>query len=116
MPLWLAHALSIAVGIGLITYITVIIGELVPKSIAVQAPQTIALLITPTFRLFSFIAYPFIRILTGSTHMLMKMFKVTSAETPNLSDDDLKNLLTLAYKQGTLEKNELELHENIFSF
>jgi putative hemolysin len=116
MPLWSAHALSIAVGIGLITYITVIMGELVPKSIAVQTPQRIAFLITPTFRLFSFIAYPFIRVLTGSTHMLLKMFSVTGPETPNLSDNDLKNLLSLAYTQGTLEKNELELHQNIFTF
>jgi putative hemolysin len=116
MPLWSAHALSIVVGIGLITYITVIMGELVPKSMAVQEPQMIALSITPTFRLFSFIAYPFIRILTGSTHILLKIFKVTGPETPNLSDSDLKNLLTMAYTQGTLEKNELELHQNIFTF
>ena len=116
MPLWSAHALSIVLGIGLITYIAIVVGELLPKSIALQFPQKIALLIIPSFRLFSLIAYPFIKLLTGSTHLLLKLFRVNSSETQTLSDNDLKNLLSLAYRQGTLEKNEFLLHQNIFDF
>ena len=116
MPSWSAHAISILLGIGLITYITIIIGELLPKSIALQFPQKIALRLVPSFRLFSIIAYPFIKLLTGSTHLLLKLLRVHGSETQILSDSDLKNLLGLAYRQGTLEKNEWLLHENIFNF
>jgi putative hemolysin len=116
MSSWSAHTLSIVLGIGLITYVTIIIGELLPKSIALQFPQKIALRIVPSFRLFSLIAYPFIKLLTGSTHLLLKLLRVRGSETQKLTDSDLKNLLGLAYRQGTLEKNEWLLHENIFNF
>src|SRR5215204_2728252 len=70
MPSWSIHALSIVLGIGLITYISITIGELLPKSIALQFPEKVALRIVPSFRLFSFIAYPFVKLLTGSTRLL----------------------------------------------
>ena len=116
MSSWLAHTLSIVFGIGLITYITIIIGELLPKSIALQFPQKTALRIAPSFRLFSFIAYPFIKLLTGSTHLIIRVLGIRGSENQKLTEADLKSLLGLAYRQGTIEKNEWLLHENIFNF
>ena len=116
MSLWLAHFLSIVIGIGFITYITVVIGELLPKSIALQSPQKIALSIGPSFSLFSLLAYPFVKLLTASTHLLIRLFGVRGSENQKLTDADLKSLLSLAYRQGTIEKDEWALHENIFSF
>jgi putative hemolysin len=113
---WFAHTLSIVLGIGFITYITVVIGELLPKSIALQSPQKIALGIGPSFSLFSLLAYPFVKLLTGSTHLLIRLFRVRGSENQKLTDADLKSLLSLAYRQGTLEKDEWALHENIFNF
>ena len=116
MSLWLSHALSIVVGIGSITYITIVIGELLPKSIALQHPQKTALSLSPSFSLFSRLAYPFVKLLTGSTHLILKVFGIGGSESKKLTDADLKSLLSLAYRQGTIEKNELVLHENIFNF
>jgi putative hemolysin len=112
----LAHVTSIIIGIGFITYITIIIGELVPKYLALQSPQKIALRIVPSFKIFTFLAYPFVKILTGSSRFLLKLLHAGKSESQNLSDADLKSLLSLAYRQGTLEKEELALHENIFNF
>lgn len=114
--LWFAHSLSIVLGIGLITYITVVIGELLPKSIALQSPQKIALGISRSFSLFSKLSYPVVKLFTGSTHLLVRMFGIRSSENKKLTDADLKSLMSLAYRQGTIEKNELLLHENIFNF
>jgi putative hemolysin len=116
MSPWSAQTFSIIIGIGLITYITIIIGELLPKSIALQFPQKIALRIAPSFRLFSLLAYPFVKLLTGSTHLLLRVLRIRGSENQKLTDSDLKGLLGLAYQQGTLEKNEWLLHENIFNF
>ncbi|MFL5789578.1 MAG: hemolysin family protein [Flavisolibacter sp.] len=112
---WFSHTLSMVLGVGIITYITIIIGELLPKSIALQVPQRMALRITPTFRLFTLIAYPFITMLTKSTHLLLQLFHIKGSENQKLSDADLKSFLSLAYRQGTIEKNEWKLHENIFN-
>jgi len=116
MSLWLAHTLSIVLGIGFITYVTVVIGELLPKSIALQSPQKIALRIGSSFSLFSLLAYPFVKLLTCSTHLLTRLFRIRGSENQKLTDADLKSLLGLAYRQGTIEKDEWALHENIFNF
>ncbi len=111
-----SHIVSVVFGIGFITYITIIIGELIPKSLAIQSPMRISLWSAPTFRMFSFIAYPFVLILTGSTRFLLRLFRIGKSENQKLSDNDLKSLLSTAYRQGVLEKEELQLHENIFNF
>src|ERR1700712_2680899 len=116
MSAWWSHSISIALGVGVITYLTIVIGELLPKSLALLEPQTLALKIEPSFRVFTFISYPFVQILTASTRFLLKIIHASKSENQNLTDADLKSLLSQAYKQGTLEKEELKLHENIFSF
>jgi putative hemolysin len=113
---WVAHSISLIVGIGSITYVTIILGELLPKSIALQLPQKIALRLAPSFKLFTVIAYPFVKLLTQSTHFILRFLPVKGSENKKLTDADLKSLLGLAYRQGTIEKYEWELHENIFSF
>jgi putative hemolysin len=116
MTAWWAHIFSITIGIGLITYITIVVGELLPKSLALRAPQKLALRIEPSFRIFTFISYPFVQILTVSTRFLLGIIHANKPESQNLTDADLKSLLSQAYRQGTLEKEELKLHENIFDF
>jgi putative hemolysin len=113
---WWSHVAGIAIGIGLITYLTVVVGELLPKSLALREPQTLALRITPSFRFFAFLAYPLVKLLTASTRFLLRVIHAGKPENQNLTDADIKSLLSLAYRQGTLEKEELVLHENIFSF
>lgn len=112
----LAHFLSLLIGIGGITYLTIVLGELLPKSIALALPQRVALALVPSFRLFNFLAYPLVGLLTGSTRFLLQRLNVKGRENQNLTDEDLKGLLSLAYRQGTLVKKELELHENVFRF
>lgn len=113
---WAAHMISLILGIGFITYISIVIGELLPKSIALQQPQRIALRIAPSFRIFTLLAYPFVKLLTWSTHLMVRLLHVRNSENPKLSESDLRSLLSLAYRQGTLEKNKWLLHENIFTF
>ena len=111
-----AHIFSIFFGIGFISYITILIGELLPKSLALREPQKLAQRIVPSFKIFTFLAFPLVKILTVSTRFLLKLIHAGKKENQNLTDADLKSLLSLAYRQGTLEKEELKLHENIFSF
>jgi putative hemolysin len=113
----LAHFLSLLISICGITYLSIVLGELLPKSIALSSPEKIAQSVLPSFRIFSIIAYPLVGLLTRSTHFLLKRFKLKDAEdNRTLTDDDLKGFLSQAYKQGTLMKTELELHQNIFRF
>ena len=116
LPRWMAEASSTLIGIGTITYFTIVLGELLPKTLALRVPQNTALKLIPSFQVFTKIAFPFVRLLTWSTDKLLELFNVKSAENTKLTDADLKTLLGLAYRQGTIEKKEWSLHENIFTF
>ncbi len=113
---WLANTMSIVIGIGTITYFTILLGELFPKTLALRNPQKIATKLTPSFTIFTRLFYPLIRLLTWGTHILLRLFPSRSSENNKLTDADLKSLLSLAYRQGTIGEHELRLHENIFSF
>src|SRR5258708_37630713 len=115
LPSWLAHGLSLLVGIGSITYFTILLGELFPKTLALQNPQKVALMLTGSFFIFTKLFYPFVGLLTRGTHILLDLFTFKSSESKKLTDADLKSLLSLAYNQGTIEERELKLHENIFT-
>ncbi|HEY8734934.1 MAG TPA: hemolysin family protein [Puia sp.] len=116
MHAWLAHSSSLVLSIGLITYVTIVIGELLPKSLALQYPQKTALRIIGSFRIFTLIAYPFVKLLTASTHFIARRLGIKGSENQKITETDLRSLLSLAYRQGALEKTELTLHENIFTF
>ncbi len=113
---WVARGSSLVIGIGLITYLTIVIGELLPKSIALQAPLKVALFVAPSLVLFSRLTAPFIRLLTWSTRLLLRALHVETGRQQKLSEADLRRMLGMAYQQGILEKEELWLHQNIFFF
>lgn len=111
-----AHVSSLIVGIGLITYLTIVFGELLPKSIALQIPVRISLAIAPSLSLFSKIIYPFIKLLTVSSRYLLSLLPIQSQGAKKLTEKDLRSVLSAAYKQGVLEKQQLWLHQNVITF
>jgi putative hemolysin len=111
-----AHILSLVVGIGAITYLTIVFGELVPKSIALQLPLKISLAIAPSLRIFSEILYPFIKLLTATTRFVLSSLSIKASDNQKITEKDLKRILSTAYKQGILGKQQLWMHENIFTF
>src|SRR5258705_9975860 len=71
---WLARGFSLIIGIGGITYFTILLGELFPKTLALRNPQQIALKLTPSFLIFIRLFYPFVKLLTWGTHILLRLF------------------------------------------
>jgi putative hemolysin len=110
------HILSLTSGIGLITYLTIIFGELLPKSTALQMPLKVSIAIASSLTLFSSIAFPFVKLLTLSTRFFLNIFSIHKSENEKITETDLKNMLSTAYKQGVLDKDEFILHKNIFAF
>lgn len=111
-----AHALALVLSIGVITYVTIVLGELIPKSLALQFPHRTALAIAGSLRWFSWLTYPFVKLLTVSTQLLLKAFGIKNDQKETITEGDLRTMLSTAYKQGILEKNELKLHQNVFNF
>jgi len=107
--------ISLMVGVGLITYVSIVFGELVPKSIALQVPLRTALWVATPLSWFARFAFPFIKILTFSTHKILGLLHIKSGNKKNISERELRKMLGTAYQQGTLQKEQLWLHQNVFT-
>ncbi|MES2593290.1 MAG: hemolysin family protein [Bacteroidota bacterium] len=110
------HIISLVSVIGCITYFSIVIGELVPKSIAMNNSENIALFCVPIIKYFTIITYPFVKLLAVSTNLIFKLIGIKENDSDKISEDELQFLLKSAGKQGVLEKEESEVHHNLFSF
>ncbi|HEY9258405.1 hemolysin family protein [Chitinophaga sp.] len=110
-----AHLSALLVGVGSITYLTIVIGELIPKTLALLDPMKVSILITPSMLIFSKVTYPFIKLLTASTKFILGLFSINTIREEKLTENDIRSMLTAAYKQGLIDKGELTLHKNLFS-
>ena len=111
-----AHEIALAIVIGGITYFSIVVGELVPKSIALKNAEGIALFAVPIIKYFTFVTYPFVKLLSFSTRIILGVIGVKEAEDEKISEEDLIFMLKAAGKQGVLEKDETQLHHNLFFF
>lgn len=111
-----AETISIVFIVGLITYFTIVIGELIPKSIALRNPERIALIFAPPIRYFSKFAYPLVKLLSFSTKAILRLLGVKEARKDFLTEEEIRYLLKSAGKQGVIERQESQMHQNLFMF
>lgn len=111
-----SHIISLFVVIGSITYFTIVIGELVPKSIAMNNAEKIALSCAPIIKYFTFATFPFVKLLSVSTRLILKLIGVKENNNDHVSEEELKFMLLNAGRQGILETDESQVHQNLFYF
>jgi CBS domain containing-hemolysin-like protein len=112
------HILSFGFAFAMVTFIHVVVGELAPKTVAIQKAEQITLLFAKPIIWFYIITYPFIWVLNGSARLLVGVFglKTASEQELALSEEELRILLSESYKSGEINKNELKYVNNIFEF
>ena len=111
-----AHETALALVIGSITYFTIVVGELVPKSIALNDPERIALAVAPVIHVFTMATFPLVKALSFSTSVLVKLLRIKETDQDRLSEEELRAIIRTANAQGVLDKQESEAHENLFRF
>lgn len=111
-----AHQLSIAIVVAVITYFSIVFGELIPKTIALGNAEKIALAVAPLVKIFTRVTLPLVKLLSVSTHFIIWVFHLKNVAEDKVSVEDLSQLLRIAGKQGVLAKGETELHQNLFNF
>ncbi|HLT55652.1 MAG TPA: hemolysin family protein [Bacillota bacterium] len=114
----LSSVLIVAIAFLLSTFIHVVIGELAPKTVAIQKAETITLLTAKPMIWFYRLLYPFIWLLNGSARLLVGIFglKPASEHETAHSEEELRILLSESYKSGEINKDELKFVNNIFEF
>ncbi|MBC3541313.1 hemolysin family protein [Rufibacter sediminis] len=111
-----ASALSIVLVIGLITYFSIVVGELIPKTLALGNSERIALAVAPIIKVFTTLTLPLVKLLSVSTNVVIKLLGVKDPPEEQLSEEELRQIIKTAGKQGVLDKDESDLHQNIFNY
>ncbi len=114
----LSGILSFGIAFVSITFLHVVVGELAPKTVAIQKAEAITLAFSKPIIWFYKIMYPFIWLLNGSARLLVGLFGLKSASEHEIahSEEELRILLSESYESGEINQNELNYVNNIFEF
>jgi putative hemolysin len=114
---WLApyaDRAAFAIVVAFITYLSLIIGELVPKRIALGNPERVASLIARPMGMIARIGQPVVRLLTGSTRMVLKLFGMKDVPEPGLTEEEIHALVEQGAESGAVPEVEHEIVESVF--
>ncbi len=112
-----AEPISLGIIILIITYLSIVIGELIPKSLGIKFSESIALFAVYPLYFLSKLMYPITSFLTFSSNILLKPIgDKTSFSEANLTEEELRTILYESHRAGTIKKHEHELLDNVFDF
>lgn len=100
----------------ILSYFTLIFGELVPKRIAMKKYETIAFGGINIIRFISIVTSPFVRLLEFSTNIVSKLFGVSGNEEEVVTEEEIRMMVDVGEEKGTIELNEKEMINNVFEF
>ncbi|HVR43071.1 MAG TPA: hemolysin family protein [Thermoanaerobaculia bacterium] len=109
---------SEAIGVGVvvlgITYLTLVLGELVPKRIALGAPERIAARVAPLMNALARIGSPLVSLLGVSTRAVLTLLRIQPSREPSVTEEELKLLLHQGTEAGTIPREERIIVERVF--
>lgn len=109
-----ADALALAAVVGAITYGSLILGELVPKRIALAAPERVAALVARPMRALSRVVAPVVAVLTGSTNLVLRLLGVRAHSEPGVTEAEIRAMVEQGAESGVVAPAEHEILERTF--
>ncbi|MFC4023759.1 hemolysin family protein [Oceanobacillus longus] len=110
--------LSIAISLAFATFLHVVVGELAPKTLAIQKAEQVTLFVARPLILFYRLLFPFIWFLNGSARLLSRSvgLQPMSGHEASHSEEELRLILADSYKSGEINQSEMMYVNNIFDF
>lgn len=105
---------SIAVVVSIITYLSLVIGELVPKNLALQNAERVAMFVAPFMQRLSRIVYPLVRLLSLSTRSVMRLLGIKPSADPSISDEEITIMIEQGAEAGLFEPEESDIVKRVF--
>ena len=107
--------ISIIVGVLPITYLSLVLGELVPKRLALRDPEGVSEAVAGAMAFFSVVFSPFVKLLSFSTEAILKLLGVKASEEPPVTEEEIHLLIDQGKQAGVFEEAEQDMVEGIFS-
>jgi putative hemolysin len=108
------ETVSLAIVVVLISFVSLIIGELVPKRLALSSPEKIASIVAPLMRSIAFVSGPAVRFLSWSTEVVLRLMPSRHSNEAEVTEEEIKGLINQAVGEGTLHHAEREMLEGVF--
>ncbi|MBL8457871.1 hemolysin family protein [Zoogloea sp.] len=108
-----ARGVALTLTVVGLTYFSVVVGELVPKRLALLAPEGIATLIARPMMILARLAHPLVTILSGSSAAVLRLFGARRKEEPPVTDDEIKVLMEQGAEAGVFHESEQEIVSNV---
>lgn len=101
-----ASGLGVGSVVVLITYLSLIVGELVPKQIALRAPEDVAVKVAPAMSVLSKLSLPLVWLLDGSGRVILGLLGQSGKSTESMTDEEIKTVIAEAHSAGVIETGE----------
>ena len=117
LPSAVTTTISFVISFIVVTYLHVVLGELAPKSIAIQHTEKLALTYARPLYYFGNVMKPLIWLMNGSARVIIRMLGVDpDAQADAMSEEEIKIIINNSYNGGEINQTELNYMQNIFSF
>ena len=114
---WLApysEAIAVVTAVLVITYLTLVIGELVPKRLALNNPEQLACTVAIPMRMLAKISSPVVRLLSASTDLVVRLMGIEPSTDPQVTEEEIKVLIEQGTEAGTFEAAEQDMLNRVF--
>ncbi|MDX2256465.1 MAG: hemolysin family protein [Pseudanabaenaceae cyanobacterium bins.39] len=109
-----SETLSFTIVVGIITYLSLVIGELVPKRLAMSNAEKIACTVAPPMRFLASIGKPLVYLLSLSTELLLGLLGVQANEEVQVTEEEIKVMIAQGAESGMFEEAEHDIVERVF--
>ena len=109
-------SISIIIITIILSYFTLVFGELVPKRIAMKYYEKVSFASIGVIKTISVITAPFVKFLTFSTNIVSKLFGVTGEEEDNVTEEEIRMMVDVGEEKGNIKEEEKEMINNVFEF
>ena len=109
----ITRGVAVAISVTLITYFSIVFGELLPKRAALLAPEAIATAVAGTMRTIAKVAAPFVWLLSISTRLLLRLFRLERTDGSRVSEEEIRMLVAEGHEQGLIDDDERNMMNRV---
>jgi putative hemolysin len=109
-----AETIALASVVLLITFFSIVIGELVPKQLALSRPEPIAAAVVPQIRFLGIVFKPLELLLSATTRLVLRIFRVNRTSDPAVTEEEIRIMIQEGALSGAVEKREHDMVEGVF--
>jgi putative hemolysin len=109
-----AQPISTTIIVIIVTFLSIVFGELIPKRIGLISAEKIAKMMAQPMRVFAKITHPFVWLLNKTSNLIFKIFNIKSERDDFVTEDEIKAIITEGTESGSVEEEEKEMIERIF--